>query len=169
MEIANAFSELNDPDEQEERFKVQERYSAEGDAEAQPYDEGFVRALQQGMPPAAGVGIGIDRLVMLLTGNDTIRDVVLFRRSASSNQRRFAPACRRSGRAGSTCVRLCRVRGRFVTHVRVAAAGGSTRVRWCRLRGRFVTHVRVASRPGTWRSGESPLRGGTRRRSSRTA
>lgn len=78
MEIANAFSELNDPDEQEERFKVQERYSADGDAEAQPYDEGFVRALQHGMPPAAGVGIGIDRLVMLLTGNDTIRDVVLF-------------------------------------------------------------------------------------------
>lgn len=78
MEIANAFSELNDPDEQRERFEAQVRYSEGGDAEAQPYDEGFVEALEQGMPPASGVGVGIDRLVMILTGRTTIRDVVLF-------------------------------------------------------------------------------------------
>ena len=78
MEIANAFSELNDPDEQRARFEAQVRYASEGDEETQPYDEAFVQALEHGMPPAAGVGIGIDRLVMVLTGRHTIRDVILF-------------------------------------------------------------------------------------------
>jgi lysyl-tRNA synthetase class 2 len=78
MEIANAFTELNDPDEQRERFEAQARYAAEGDDESQPYDEAFVQALEHGMPPTAGLGLGIDRLVMVLTGRDTIRDVVLF-------------------------------------------------------------------------------------------
>jgi lysyl-tRNA synthetase class 2 len=78
MEFANAFTELNDPDEQRRRFEDQKRQLAEGDEEAQPYDEDFVRALEHGMPPAGGIGVGIDRLVMLLSGRSSIREVVLF-------------------------------------------------------------------------------------------
>jgi lysyl-tRNA synthetase class 2 len=80
MEIANAFSELTDPDVQRERFLAQQRIEVQGQdsSEAMPYDEAFVEALEHGMPPAGGVGVGIDRLVMLLTGRDSIREVVLF-------------------------------------------------------------------------------------------
>jgi lysyl-tRNA synthetase, class II len=78
MEIANAFTELNDPDEQRARFEQQVRYSEGGDAEAQPYDEAFVEALEQGMPPTGGLGLGIDRVVLLMTGKHSIREVVLF-------------------------------------------------------------------------------------------
>ncbi|HUB74398.1 MAG TPA: lysine--tRNA ligase [Solirubrobacteraceae bacterium] len=80
MEIANGFSELIDPDVQRERFEAQRRVelASDGEAETMPYDEAFVQALEQGMPPTAGVGLGIDRLVMLLTGHDSIREVVLF-------------------------------------------------------------------------------------------
>lgn len=77
-EVANAYSELNDPIDQEMRFKEQMRLSEKGDDEAMIIDHDFLRALQYGMPPTSGIGIGIDRLTMLMTGQETIQEVILF-------------------------------------------------------------------------------------------
>jgi lysyl-tRNA synthetase class 2 len=78
MEFTNAFTELNDPDEQRARFEQQRNDQAAGDEETQPYDEDYVEALEHGMPPTGGIGIGIDRLTMIMSGRDSIREVVLF-------------------------------------------------------------------------------------------
>jgi lysyl-tRNA synthetase class 2 len=78
MEISNGFSELNDPEDQRRRFEQQLAERARGDEEAHEMDEDYIRALSYGMPPAGGVGVGVDRLAMLLTESSTIRDVILF-------------------------------------------------------------------------------------------
>ena len=97
MEISNGFSELNDPEDQRRRFEGQLKERERGDHEAHQMDEDYIRALSYGMPPAGGVGVGVDRLCMLLTDSHTIRDVFYFR------------CCgRRKARAQSTLIRSLR-------------------------------------------------------------
>ncbi|MGH2762088.1 MAG: lysine--tRNA ligase [Thermoleophilaceae bacterium] len=91
MEFANAFTELNDPDEQRARFEQQRADQAAGDEETQPYDEDYVEALEHGMPPTGGIGVGIDRLVMILSGRRSIREVVLFPAMRTDMSRGLAP------------------------------------------------------------------------------
>jgi Lysyl-tRNA synthetase (class II) len=99
--VRTGFSELNDPVEQYERFKEQGRARERGDEEAMQMDTDYVRALAYGMPPAAGIGIGIDRIVMLLTNRRSIRDVILFPHIAS-----------RRAEGGRACGRVSGITGR---------------------------------------------------------
>ena len=78
MEIANSYSELNDPFDQAQRFEDQLKAIAQGDEESHQFDADYIRALEYGLPPATGVGMGIDRLVMILTGTPSIKEVILF-------------------------------------------------------------------------------------------
>ncbi len=103
FELGNAFSELNDPEEQRSRFEQQLAERERGDTEAHVMDEDYVRALAYGLPPTAGEGIGIDRLTMVLTGAKSIRDVILFpllRSQSGSHSRWRSHTPRRSGRRG---------------------------------------------------------------------
>jgi lysyl-tRNA synthetase class 2 len=88
-EVANAYSELNDPIDQRERFEEQLRLAERGDEEAMVMDEDFLRSLEYGMPPTAGIGIGIDRLTMLMTNQTTIQEVLFFLKCVQRRKLKF--------------------------------------------------------------------------------
>jgi lysyl-tRNA synthetase class 2 len=105
-ELANGFAELNDPEEQAARFQAQAAAKAGGDEEAMFFDADYIRALEYGMPPTAGLGVGIDRLAMLLTNSASIRDVLLF--PLLKPETWLAPTILSPPRARGSAVRCCR-------------------------------------------------------------